>query len=368
MRHTFSMPLAVVVALLLAPALCAGEAAQGGESDQQAKMKALEERVQKLEDALARERGSRVEPRNKWRPGPGLGPDMDQLLEQMQRQMQRGFPGGQWQWNFGGGDFPQGLGYANKPRLGVQLDAPSDELRERFKNDTREGAFVTEIVPGSPAEKGGLNVGDCITSFNSRDIKSPADLIDAVKAAPQGKADIIVTRRGEALKLKVELGEPQDAAKVEDNDIGQPQQRGWLRRGDGQGRAAAKSHAEVKASALELSDQLAKDLKLTDEQKKKMREVLAKHSQALSGEAAIRAEKGARRGGSTFSMNGDVSRLVDKHVAEAEKELDGTLSPEQLKQWADHRKHNSSLSFSQTITEGGGGPAEADTGDETMNF
>jgi len=368
MRHTFAMSLVLVGAMLLAPALRAVEAAPGGESDLQAKVKALEERVRKLEDALAKERGARNEPRNNWRQGLGLGPDVDQLLEQIQREAQRGLQGGQWQWNFGAGDWPQGLTPGNKARLGVMLDKPSDELRERYKNDVKEGAFVTEIVAGSPAENGGLNVGDCITSFNGKDVKAPEDLIAAVKAAPQGKVDLLVTRRGEALKLKVELGEPRQVG-AEQNDPGTaPRSFRW--RGNADGKTAAKSRAEVKASALELSDELAKNLKLTDEQKKKMGEILAKHSQALTEDAAVKAEKGARRGSATFSMNGDVSRLVDKHVAEAEKELAGTLSAEQLKQWADYRRQHSSISVSHSFSleQQGGLPPEADNGNETMNF
>jgi len=359
MRYALTVSLAVAWAMLLLPALRAAEAPQAGESDLRAKMKALEERVRKLEDALARERGPRSEPRNNGWQFRGLGPDMDQLIEQLQRQAWSG-----WQQDL------QPVTPGSKPRLGVRLDPPSDELRERFKNDVKEGAFVTEIVPGSPAENGGLNVGDCITSFNGKDVRSPTDLIDAVKAAPQGKTEIIVARRGEALKLKVELSEPQAAVKAEENDGGPGVQGRWLWRKNEPAKDTAKSRVEVKANALELGDELAKDLKLSDEQKKNMSEVLGKHSQALTREAAVKTEKSAsRRLGTTFSLSGDVSSLVNKHVAEAEKELAGTLSADQLKQWADYRKQHSSLSISHSVTiENSGRPAEAENGDETMNF
>ena len=49
------------------------------------------------------------------------------------------------------------------------------------------------------------------------------------------------------------------------------------------------------------------------------------------------------------------NKLVEKHAQEAEKELTGALSAEQIRQWADYRKNHSSISFSQsTVIEGGG--------------
>ncbi|MGD0089869.1 MAG: PDZ domain-containing protein [Planctomycetota bacterium] len=380
---------AVIAAMLLVPAWHRAEA---GQTDLEARVQTLEERIKKLEDALAKERGQRAEPGNDWWQRRGLGQDLQQLMERMQREAYRDFGGQQWQWQW-----PPAAAPANKPRLGVELAPPTDELRERFKNDTQEGAFVMSIVPGSAAEKAGLNVGDCITSFNGKEVNSPPDLIDAVKAAPPGKSDLIVLRRGESLKLKVELGEQgavRPGEQLDEAEDAPPRARpgphavkpgeqeaeehgpapaprgGWLRRGDAQGRAKTKTRAEVKASALEVSDELAKELELTAEQKKKMGEVLAKHSAALTEGAALKADKGAHRGGLTFSMDGDVSRLVEKHVAEAEKELDGTLSADQLKKWAKYRKEHSSLSVSHSVTFEGGAGAEAENenDNEKMNF
>jgi hypothetical protein len=335
-----------------------------------ARIKALEDRVRKLEDALARQPSINF--------GPGNGGwhfnNMDRELRRSLEEALRGlWPGGDaWQ------DVQQ-PDVGNKPRLGVMLAEPSDELRERFKNDVREGAFVTEIVPGSPAENAGLNVGDCITSFNNKDIKTPADLIDTVRAAPQGKSDIIVTRRGEAIKLQVELGEPQAGAKAE----AEAGPRGWLWNKDEAPESRTRSRIEVKASALEMNDELAKDLKLTDEQKKKMGDVLAKHNQALNREAAAEgfgaADSRARGGGfggadsrargwGRISLSSDTQRLVDKHVAEAEKELAGTLSAQQLKRWAEYRKQHSTISATHEMKiESGNAPAEGGGG-ETMNF
>lgn len=364
MVRTMAVSFLMAVLLLLTPALRAGEAAppKADEADWQAKVKALEKRVQQLEDELARERAGRGTAPGDWLQRRGFNRDLDGFMDRLRREMERDF--GQ---DLGWWPGPRRAAPGSKPRLGVELAAPSDELRERYKNDVKEGAFVMSVVPASPAEKAGLSVGDAITSFNGKEVRAPSDLIDAVKAAPRGKIEMLVTRRGESIKLKVELGEP--VAEAEDNgDPGILPRGGWLQRGDGPGKAKTTSRAEVKASTLELTDGLAKELKLTAEQTKKMSDVLAKHSQALTEEAAPKGEKGARRGAFTFSLTGDVSKLVEKHVAEAEKELGGTLSAEQLKQWSDYRKAHSSISVSHSMKTESGGGLEADPGEETMGF
>jgi C-terminal processing protease CtpA/Prc len=221
------------------------------------------------------------------------------------------------------------------------------------------------VVPGSPAEKAGLAVGDAITSFGAQMIVAPQDLIAAVKAAPQGKTDIVVIRRGESLNLKVDLGE----AAVEAGDNAVQPRDGWLRRGDKVPGQAAQPQVDVKASALQLTDELAKELKLTDEQRKKMADVLAKHTQELTQEAALKSEKSARRrGGITLNLSADVSTLVDKHVADAEKELAGTLSPEQIKQWAAYRKTHNRLSVTQSMKAESVVGDDAGGGGEDMGF
>ncbi|HYG73704.1 MAG TPA: PDZ domain-containing protein [Planctomycetota bacterium] len=329
------------------------------EAELEAKIKDLEKRVQQLEHAL----NNRDEEDGFGQLRRRFGQqNFDNLFEQLQREMDRDVgPGFRLD--------PRGFGgfTANKPRLGVELAPVADDLRERFKNDVKDGAYVMSVVPGSPAEKAGLSVGDAITAFNGKPVTGPKDLIDAVRNAPQGKNEVTVTRRGEALQLKVDLGEVA-AGEPDDANF----QGGWLRRGDAEKRGAAdprgniKSRTEVKASALELNDELVKTLKLTDEQKKKMREVLDKHAGALNAEVAqeqtMRPRAGRRGGIYSFNMTGNVSSKVEKHVAEAEKELAGTLSADQIKQWAEYRKTHNSVSVQQsTVFEGTAGAPVDDT-------
>jgi len=357
-------PLTRIVALAMlvaAPQFFAADAeapkapATEKEAKLEARVKELEGHIKQLEQELEG-RAKDQDMLGDFRQKHNFGRDFDDIFNKLQRELDR---------DLGPGVNPFGPGgrsmLGNKPRLGVELAEPSDELRERFKNDIKEGAFVMSVVPGSPAAKAGLNVGDAVTSFDTKGITGPRDLIEAVKGAPQGKNEIVVTRRGESLKLKVDLGEVLAEA-PEDTDFQADPRQGWIRRGDQQPNANGgnvRSRTEVKASALEMNEDLAKSLKLTDDQRKKMNEVLDKHAKALNEDVAqngaTSTKRGRKNGAFTFNMGGDVNRLVEKHAAEAEKELTGTLNADQITKWADYRKTHSAVSVSQsTMIEGGG--------------
>lgn len=86
-------------------------------------------------------------------------------------------------------------GPMNKALLGVTSDG---------KNG---GATITNITPNSGAEKAGLKKGDVITSINSDEIKSPADLTEAIgKYKPEEKVNITYKRDGKTLKTTATLG------------------------------------------------------------------------------------------------------------------------------------------------------------------
>jgi membrane-associated protease RseP (regulator of RpoE activity) len=347
---------ALALGVLAAPATLA---ADDGKKDLvatlEAKVKALEERIKQLEAAAEKKAGAAAKDLwGDWRQKRGFNRDMTDLLDRLQREMQRDF-------SFGWGAPGQML--RAKPRLGVELGEVNADLKERFKNDVKEGAFVMSVAPDSPAEKAGIQVGDAITSFAGKSIAAPRDLVDAVKGAPEGKHEVVVTRRGEAVKLQVSLTET-----PADQPLGLRERDGWLRRGDKPGKGGVmESRTEVKASALELTDKLAQDLKLTDEQRKKMSEVLAKENQALNEEVAAQHEKGAARRGYRYDMSSDVGKLVEKHVAAAEKELTGTLNKDQIAQWAEHRKTHSEISVQYSMKRESGPEMSGDKGGAT-NF
>jgi membrane-associated protease RseP (regulator of RpoE activity) len=277
-------------------------------------------------------------------------------MNQMRREMESdgvfGFGPG-FGPNFGRPSFPNlpGFNPGNRMRLGVELEAVTPELAKDFNNDVTDGAFVHSVVPGSPAEKAGVLVGDAITHFDDQSVKTPQDIIAAVKSATKGKHDLVVSRRGQPLSLKVELGG--DIAALDEDPLAK--EYNWIRIPDTLGgNGNAKVQTSIKVSALELGSDLANELKLTDAQTKQVTDILAKHAKALSDEFA--KDNPARNGG--VAIHGDLNALANKHADNAAKDLAAVLNAEQLKRWNDYRHSHSNVSFSQsTIIEG-----DADTG------
>jgi membrane-associated protease RseP (regulator of RpoE activity) len=319
------------------------------------RIKALEQHIRDLESKLdgqtAQGRVERTLPRNRQ----FTRDRFEEMMNQMRHEMENGgaFGPGFGPWfgpnAMGRPSFPNLPGYnpGNHMRLGVQLEPVTPELAKDYNNDVKDGAFVHSVVPGSPAEKAGVLAGDAITHFDNQAIKTPQDIIAAVKSATQGKHDLVVSRRGQPLSLKVELGGEVAALDEEpfEND-------NWIT-GSGVlgGNGNAKVQTSIKVSALELGSDLARELKLSETQTKQVTDILAKHAKALSDE--FTKENPPQNGG--LAVHGDLSGLATKHADNAEKELAKVLSADQLKQWNDYRHSHSDISFSQsTIIEGGG--------------
>jgi S1-C subfamily serine protease len=80
------------------------------------------------------------------------------------------------------------------------------------------GARVEEMEKDSPAEKGGLQVGDVITAVGAVKLDAKTMLADVIKTyKPGDKVELSITRGSQTLKLTVELGaalDNKDAARL----------------------------------------------------------------------------------------------------------------------------------------------------------
>ena len=341
---------------------------------------ALEKRIQALEQAMV-EKDARIADLQRrlndapQGPGPGipglrfqLNPqDMQHFQEQIQKYMQDGLDG----FPAWGGDEdnlipapvapeerPRWRGRdllpAQKPRLGVSLQDANADLAARYKNKVERGAFVTQVLPDTPADKAGLMTGDCVVSFDNKPIEGAQDLMDTIKAAPEGKHQLVVKRRGEDLGLNVTLGPLIEAPRVEN---------GWIRGRRDRAANAPREVVEVRVAALELTPQLADALKLDEKQRAKMEMVLAAHAKKLSAEYT---EKTGAGGGGRFMLNDKALQpLVDKHAAEAETELRDTLTEAQLKTWREYRARHRGISVSRNLQIE---PEEQKATPEGLNF
>lgn len=70
-----------------------------------------------------------------------------------------------------------------------------------------KGARITQIYPGGPAARAGLQPGDVITQMDNQKVETPADLIGLVaQLAPQTEAQFTVVRDQKEERIPVVLG------------------------------------------------------------------------------------------------------------------------------------------------------------------
>ncbi len=88
-------------------------------------------------------------------------------------------------------------GEVRRGRLGVQAQDLSPELARAFKIDSTQGAVVTQIETGSPAQKAGLRVGDVILKANGRTVRSSRDMHNLVGLMRIGQTvELEIMRQG----------------------------------------------------------------------------------------------------------------------------------------------------------------------------
>lgn len=99
--------------------------------------------------------------------------------------------------------------------LGVVIQDVNEELAKQFGSKDKRGALVSDVLPDSPAQRGGLLQGDIITAINGRSIASVADLRNRIAETPPNTAvRLRVLRNGQKRDIKINLGEqPKDLAR-----------------------------------------------------------------------------------------------------------------------------------------------------------
>jgi serine protease Do len=92
--------------------------------------------------------------------------------------------------------------------LGVLIQDVTRELAESFGMDKPHGALVAKVLPDSPAEKAGFEVGDVIVKFNNQNVSFSSDLPPLVGSSEIGaRLPVEIMRRGKTKKLHVKIAE-----------------------------------------------------------------------------------------------------------------------------------------------------------------
>ncbi len=126
----------------------------------------------------------------------------------------------------------QEKGRVSRGWLGVLIQDVTRELAESFGMEKPGGALIAKVLPESPAESAGFQVGDVVLSFNEQAVNRSSDLPPIVGRTRVGtRVPVEVLRNGKAETLYVvtaELPEEQQVAEAtrkepetaEDNKLG----------------------------------------------------------------------------------------------------------------------------------------------------
>jgi serine protease Do len=95
--------------------------------------------------------------------------------------------------------------------LGVRIQAVTDEIAESLGLDKARGALVASVTDNGPAQAGGVQPGDVITTFDGKKVEDMRHLPRLVAETPVDKQVAVqVWRKRAAVDLKIKVGRLQE--------------------------------------------------------------------------------------------------------------------------------------------------------------
>ncbi|OOF58148.1 DegQ family serine endoprotease [Rodentibacter myodis] len=112
------------------------------------------------------------------------------------------------------------FGEVRRGLLGIKGGELNADLAKVFNVNAQQGAFVSEVLPSSAAEKAGIKAGDVITAMNGQKISSFAEMRAKIATSGAGKEiELTYLRDGKSHDVKVKLqaddGKSENGSKVE---------------------------------------------------------------------------------------------------------------------------------------------------------
>ena len=103
-----------------------------------------------------------------------------------------------------------------RPWLGISAQDLTPEIAEHFKVKEKEGVLVSQVHPGTGAEKAGLAAGDIITSVDDNPIKNVGELVKEIQKKKVGeKMKLNIIREGKSLTVDVTTATMPEKAELE---------------------------------------------------------------------------------------------------------------------------------------------------------
>ncbi len=107
-------------------------------------------------------------------------------------------------------------GVVHRPRIGVAVSDVNQVDAEVYKLPDTRGAEVTQVNPGSPADRAGIKLGDVITAVDGTRVKDSGALTELLARQEPGETvTLSLYRYGEVKSVKVELGMFSTAQRIE---------------------------------------------------------------------------------------------------------------------------------------------------------
>ena len=111
-------------------------------------------------------------------------------------------------------------GVVTRGRIGVTIQELTRQLAESFGLSKPNGALVSSVEKGGPADKAGIEASDVILKFDGQVVTNSSDLPRIVAAAtPDSKAVVDLWHKGAAKQVTVVVGKmPQDGKLAEEGN------------------------------------------------------------------------------------------------------------------------------------------------------
>jgi hypothetical protein len=97
-----------------------------------------------------------------------------------------------------------------KPKLGVQLIETTPELREHLGGSKDEGVLVSKVLPGTPAARAEMAVGDLIVSVGGKSVATVDELREALHDKEGETFTVEVVRDHRRVSIEVTIPAPND--------------------------------------------------------------------------------------------------------------------------------------------------------------
>ncbi|MDH5563627.1 MAG: DegQ family serine endoprotease [Nitrospirota bacterium] len=99
--------------------------------------------------------------------------------------------------------------------LGVGIQAVTPDLANSFQLDKAQGALVTNVMPGSPADQAGIQRGDVIVEYEGQPVIDPRTLQGQVVGTVVGNTiSLVVMREGKKVTLRPVIREQNEPTQV----------------------------------------------------------------------------------------------------------------------------------------------------------